>query len=101
MSGMDMLVSAVLNAAGLDMARVKELAAKLATDDTINKVLKFSQDLEEHNRMLKLVYEHLIRENDIGTDKEPEPDPRAGYSEFILHAHGPGGVLSFGDGPDL
>lgn len=112
MAGMDFLISALLNAAGLDQEQIKSVAAKLASDDTVNKVLAFSAGLERQNQLLEEIRDELRERNkdkkvqdeyyciDCGIchtgDCNFEPDPNIGSNrpdgttgELIDYVSGP------------
>lgn len=74
MAGMDMLVSALLNAAGVDLVKVKEIASKLADDETVNKLLAFANGLETINLRLANIEIALKLGTFDGTEFEPDPD---------------------------
>ena len=73
---MEHLLNALLKMAGLDIDQIKALAAQLATDDTVNKVLAFSRELERQNALLAEIRDYLH-----GSETKPYYNTR--YSEPI------------------
>ena len=74
---MDILLSSLLNMAGVDQDKIKEYAAMIASDDTINKVLSFSRAIDENNAILKDIRDELRRiECWDGSAAEPYPNAK-------------------------